>query len=70
MSAKYLSMVYRRIGRRWAERVKSLGQIHGQVVVWAKRTLQHLFSNDDSLIPVPVRAIVDRRQLDRPRPRD
>jgi hypothetical protein len=44
-----------------------LRQIHGQIVVGTERTLQPVF---DSLIPVPVRAIVDRRQLDQSRPRD
>ena len=67
MSAIYPLSVHRRIERQWAERVNSLRQIHGQIVVGTERTLQPVF---DSLIPVPVRAIVDRRQLDQSRPRD
>jgi hypothetical protein len=67
MSAIYPLSVHRRIERQWAERINLLRQIHGQIVVGTERTLQPLF---DSLIPVPVRAIVDRRQLDQSRPRD
>jgi len=70
MSAIYPLSVHRRIERQWAERIISLRQIHGQIVVGTERTLQRVFNNDDSLIPVPVRAIVDRRQLDQSRPRD
>jgi hypothetical protein len=64
MSAIYPLSVHRRIERQWAERVNSLRQIHGHIVVGTERTLQRVFNNDDSLIPAPVRAIVDRRQLD------
>jgi hypothetical protein len=64
MSAIYPLSVHRRIERRWAERVNWLRQIHGQIVVGTERTLQGVFNNDDLLVPVPVRAIVDRRQLD------
>jgi hypothetical protein len=67
MSAIYPLSVHRRIERQWAERVNSLRQIHGQIVVGTERTLQRVFNNKGSLIPVPVRAIVDRGQLDRPR---
>ena len=70
MSAIYPLSVHRRIERQWAERINSLTQIHGQIVVGTERTLQSLFNNDGSLIPVPIRAIVDRRQLDQSRPRD
>jgi len=66
MSSRYLG-VYRRIERQWAERIKSLS---GQIVVATEQTLQRIFNNDGSLIPVPVRAVVDRRRLDRFRPRD
>jgi hypothetical protein len=70
MSTIYPLSVHRRIERQWAERINSLRQIHGQIVVGTERTLQRVFNNDDSMIPVPVRAIVDRRQLDQCRPRD
>jgi hypothetical protein len=68
MSAIYPLSIHRRIERQWAERINSLRQIRGQIVVGTKRTSQ--FNNDDSVIPVPVRAVVDRRQLDQSRPRD
>jgi len=70
MSAIYPLSIHRRIERQWAERINSLRQIRGQIVVGTKRTSQRLFNKDDSVIPVPVRAIVDRRQLDQSRPRD
>jgi len=70
MSAIYPLSVHRRIERQWAERINLLRPIHGQIVVGTERTLQRVFNNDDSLIPVPVRATVDRRQLDPSRPRD
>jgi hypothetical protein len=70
MSAIYPLSVHRRIERQWAERINLLRQINGQIVVGTERTLQRVFNNDDSLIPVPVRAIVDRRQLNQSRPHD
>jgi hypothetical protein len=70
MSAIYPLSVHRRIERQWAERVNSLRQIHGQIVVGTERTLQRVFNNKGSLISIPVRAIVDRGQLDQSRPRD
>ena len=69
MSAIYPLSVHRRIERQWAERVNSQRQIHGQIVIGTKPTLQRVFNNK-SLVPVPVRAIVDRQQLDQSRPRD
>ena len=62
MSAINPSSVHRRIQRQWAERIKSLKQLHGQIVVAAERMLQHAFYNEGSLIPVPVRTIVNRRR--------
>jgi hypothetical protein len=59
-----------RIERRWSESIHSLRQIRGQIVVGTERALQRVFNNDDTLIPVPVRAVVNRRQLDQSRPRD
>ena len=46
--------VHRRIERQWAERINSLRQIRSQIVIGTKRTLQRVFNNDDSLIPVPT----------------
>jgi hypothetical protein len=70
MSAIYPLSIHRRIERQWAERIHSLRQIHGRIVVGTKRTSQRIFNNDASVIPVPVRAMVDQRQLDQSRPRD
>jgi hypothetical protein len=60
MSGKYPLSFHRRI-----ERKKSLRQIHSQIVVAVERTLQRVFKYDGSLIPIPVRTVVDRRRLDR-----
>jgi hypothetical protein len=64
MSAIYPLSFHRRIERKWAERIKSLKQISGQIAVEAELTMQRLFNNDDSLIPIPVRVAIDRRRLD------
>jgi hypothetical protein len=69
MSAIYPLSFHRRIERQWAERINSLRQIHGQII-GTERTSQRAFNNDDSLIPVPVRTVVDRRRLDQSEPRD
>jgi hypothetical protein len=69
MSAIYPLSVHRRIERQWAERIKSVGQIRGQIVVATGRTLQRIFNNKSSL-PVPVRRVVDRRRIDQSQPRD
>jgi hypothetical protein len=68
MSAIYPMSIHRRVERQWAERVNSLRQIRG--LATTATTLQCAFNNDNSVIPVPVRAIVDRRQLDQSRPHD
>jgi hypothetical protein len=68
MSGKYPLSFLRRIERQWAERIKSLRQIHCQIVVATERTLQSAFNHEGSLIP--VRTVVDRRRLDRCRSRD
>jgi hypothetical protein len=68
MSAVYPVSVYRRIEKAVSERIKSLRKIHGRFVVATKRTLQHEFNNDGSLIPVSVRTV--GRRLDEFRPRD
>jgi len=70
MSVVYSLSVHRRIERQWAERIKSARQLHGQIVVATERTLQRVFNDDGSLIPAPVRTVVDRRRLDRSGPRD
>jgi hypothetical protein len=67
MSSKYRLSVRRRPVRKWAERFKTLS---GQLVVATERMLQRVFNNDGSLIPAPVRTVVDRRRLDRSRPHD
>jgi len=59
-----------RIGGVWAERIKSLGQIHGQIVVATERALQRLFNYEGSLIPIPIRVTVNRRRPDQPQTRD
>ena len=70
MSAIYPMNVRRRIERQWIEGIKSLRQINSKIVAAAERTLQKISNNDGSLVPVPVRAVVDRRRLDQSRPRD
>jgi hypothetical protein len=70
MSAVYPLSVHRRVERQWAERINSLRQIHGRIVIGTERTLQRVFNNDGSLILVSIRAVADRRQLDQSRPHD
>jgi hypothetical protein len=70
MSGKYPSSFQRRVERQWAERIKSLSRIHGQIVVAAVQMLQHVFSHHSSLILIPVRTVVHGRRLDRQRARD
>jgi hypothetical protein len=62
--------VHRRIERQWAERIKSLRQIRGQIALAAERELQLLLNNEGSLILIPVRVVVDRPRLDQSLPRD
>ena len=50
---------------RQIEQKKSLRQIDGLIVVAVERTWQRVFNYDGSLIPIPVRTVVDRRRLDR-----
>jgi hypothetical protein len=70
MSAIYPSSVHRRVERQWAERIKSVAQIRGQIVVATERTLQHVFNNKSSPIPDPVIGVVDRRRIDQSQPHD
>jgi len=43
MSVIYPLSFHRRIERQWAERIKSLRQIHGQIGVAIEQTLQRVF---------------------------
>jgi hypothetical protein len=70
MSVLYPLSFHRRIERQWAERIKSLRRVHGQIVAAAELTLQRAFNNDGSLIPLPVRTVVDQRRRDQCRSRD
>ena len=60
MSDQFPSSLHSRIERRWTKHIKFLRQLHDQVVLVTERILQHMFNGDGSLVPVPVRAIVDR----------
>jgi hypothetical protein len=67
MSAKHPLRVHRGVERQWAERFRSLS---GRIVVVTERTLQRVFNNEGSLIPVPVRALAGRRRIDQSQSRD
>jgi hypothetical protein len=67
MSAKYPLSVHRRVEWQWAERFKSS---RGRIVGATERTLQRLFNNEGSLIPVRVTTVVGRRRIDQSQPRD
>ena len=67
MSAKYPLSGHRRVERQLAERFKSLS---GRIVVATERTLQRVFNNEGSLLPVPVRTVVNRRRIDQSQTRD
>jgi hypothetical protein len=41
-----------------------------QIAVAAERALQRTFGTGDSLIPIPIRAVVNPRRLDQRRLRD
>ncbi len=60
----------RRIERQWAERIHSLGRIHGQIVAAIELTLLRAFNNDGSLIPVPVSTVADQERRDQLRSHD
>ena len=70
MSVTDLLSFHRRIERQWAERIKSLRRIHGQIVAAVELTLRRAFNNDGSLIPIPVRTVVDQRRRDQCRSHD
>jgi hypothetical protein len=63
MSPIYPLSVHRRIERQWAERIKSLRQIRGEIVVASEQTLV-------SLIPSSNKKGHGRIQHDRSPPRD
>jgi hypothetical protein len=69
MSRNYPLSLLRRAERPLVERIQSLRQIHGRIVVAVERELRRLLSNEGSLIPIPIR-VVDQRRLDRRRSRD
>ena len=70
MSVTDLLSFHRRIERQWAERIKSLRRIRGEIAVATEFTLHRAFNNDGSLIPIPVRTVVDQRRRDQCRSRD
>jgi hypothetical protein len=70
MSVTDLLSFHRHIERQWAECINSLRWIHGQIVAAAELTLRRAFNNDGSLIPVPVRTVVDQRRRDQCRSHD
>jgi hypothetical protein len=41
-----------------------------QIVVAIEQALQRVFNNEGSLIPIPIRAVVDRRRPDQRQTRD
>jgi hypothetical protein len=70
MSDQFPSSLHSRLERRWTKHIKSLRQLHDQVVLVTERTLQRMFNGDGSLVPVPARAVVDRPRPIRHQPRD
>jgi hypothetical protein len=61
MNAIYLFGFRRPIEQQSAERIELLRTLSGQIVVATEQTLQHVFNNEGSLIPAPIRTVVDRR---------
>jgi hypothetical protein len=70
MSGKYPMNLHRHTECRQVKRIHPLRQIHDQIVVAIERTLQRVFNSDGALIPIRVKAVADRRRLDRRRSRD
>jgi hypothetical protein len=66
MGAIYPVSFHRRIELQWAERIKSLREIHKPAVASTQRALQ-CASLDGSPIPVPSE-VGDPQQLDRAQP--
>lgn len=67
MSGKYPMSFYRHIERLWTERIASLIKICDQIVAATERVLQRMLNRRGSLVPIPVRAVADRRRTDRRR---
>jgi hypothetical protein len=61
MSDRYPS----RIERQWDECMKSLKLFGGEILLATERTLGRAFSNDDSLIPVPIRIGANQQRRER-----
>ena len=61
MSGKYPMSLHRRTDSRQVKRIQSLRQIRDQIVVSIARTLHRIFNRDGALIPIPVKAVADRR---------
>jgi hypothetical protein len=62
MSDLYSFSFRRRIGRQWAARINSLGQLRDRIVGATERAVQRAFGNGGSLVPIPVRTAVGRRR--------
>jgi hypothetical protein len=58
---------HRRAERKWAECIRLLKRMGGQVAVATQRTLRSAINRDGLLIPVPVRIAVNRRRRDHSR---
>ena len=56
----YPLSIHRRIERQWAERVKSFTEICARIAYAIKRTLHRAFNGDDTLIPIKIKAAVER----------
>jgi hypothetical protein len=63
MSVELRLSLHRRIIRLWARSITLLRQMPGQVVLTTERTLRRMFARDGSLVPIPVRAVVDRPRI-------
>jgi hypothetical protein len=61
MSAIYPLSVHRQIERRWAERIKSISQLHDRLIDATERTFQQVLNSKGPLIAVPVKSVVNRR---------
>lgn len=65
MSARDPLSFRRRIGRQWAARLDSLGQLRGKIAEATERAVQAAFGHDGALVPIPVRTTVGRRRHQR-----
>jgi hypothetical protein len=62
MSGKYPMSLRHRAEKRRVERSQSLREMQDQIVGAIERTLQRIFNRYDALIPIPVKAVADRRR--------